>query len=316
MKKLLSTIALATSLLSGICFAGTPQILGAGVVACNDCSTNQISLHAESLFKRSDIGQYKLSYIDSSKSIIHKVTISVDSSVFGDQGDFGQDFSSSDAGTTVSVEINSSDKYLNNYMKQATQAYDEVVDALNAGYELDETFPYRDAYEALLAEKGFLSQLQHYIRTSSRISTKMQNARAMTEAISSSLNVQASTIAVSISARLAAASYVTVTFPDQTKIDVKIDTALVNGELAIDVVNIEAAYTNDGRAVPLSKYELRGKSFSGGGSLGEYLNSLSGVTVISYGGSTTGGSGNEPNCTSEFRCNETGERCVSTVSCG
>lgn len=288
--------------------AATPEILASSVVKCDYCSQTDIRTHARTMYLHAPIGEYNMAYLDLGRGVYSKVTVSVTSASFGG----GDGWGGNSEQTTLDIIVNSNDQTANQRLKDIKNEYNGITSILNAGYHLDDSFAFRSVYEALLSKNSFMSEIEHFVHSDNRISTKINNAKAIAEVLAGNLSISASAVVAGVAIGAINNTYVTVGFSDGTKIEVKISIKLVNGNVALDVTGLGQAYDKNDELVPSSFYQLRDKSFSGayGDAFFRYIESL-GTTVTISGGS----GGDSTTCSTEMDCDSEGQKCVVTYSC-
>lgn len=289
--------------------AATPEILASSVVKCDYCSQTDIRTHARTMYLHAPIGEYNMAYLDLGRGVYSKVTVSVTTASFGG----GDGWGGNSEQTTLDVMVNSNDQTSNQRLKDIKSEYNGVTDILNGGYQLDDSFPFRSVYEALLNKNAFMSQIEHFVYSDGRISTKINNAKAIAEILAGNTSISASAVVAGVAIGAINNTYVTVTFSDDTEIEVKFSIKLVNGNVQLDVTGLGQALDENDELVPISSFELRDKSFSGayGDAFFRYIESLG--TIVTISGGSGGGS---KTCRAEkMDCGSEGKKCVVNYSC-
>ncbi len=240
MKKITILFILFYSLTSLTYASEIPQIISGNLVKCNGCSEQTISSHAASMYSRSDIGVYKVNYMDITGGVLSVTAVNVTPAYFGQEH----------SETTVHAQVDSSNNYINGKFKSIRESYENINDIFSHGYTLDSSFAFKDVYQVLLAKESFKQEAEFYIRNASNVRTNLDNAKTAAAIIASKTSAQISAVMASVALQSISNSKITFTLSDGTKIEVKIDFQLVNGELTFEVVDLGLAYTADNQLVP------------------------------------------------------------------
>lgn len=300
MKKIVvSLLMLASMQVSASSFLDKFDYIGNKTFSCTQCTQADVKNHGKITHSGSvDVGIYKYKYIATSGVYDVSVTVSPDKLT-------------NDPFDTYESTIASAKATLNNqytFMKMSLDdTINQVSNALKAGYEVKDNFPYESVYQVLTEKEASKSAFNYFIKNDSKTSTKVQNARTAAEALAGSLSVSGGLL-LAAQIKVIDGTYVTVTFSDGTMVELKITIAQVNGEITIKIAEIGDAYNADGTPVPMSPTQVQ-PSYSGvHPSFGDYLTNI-GVNV-SYDNIGNGGG----SCNTKMTCSYKGQQEICTVS--